>query len=126
MNSHLNNFLTFYFSSEPCNAQWILNKEKTDYVRVSTRTGYEIPIPKAAYRNYEYKTPEEYIGLCFYLNPKMIKKKIFLECKEKDTPANEVLKHTYQPKLCTFEQEIEDEMGLEKRETTEKLPTFWY
>ena len=52
----------------------------------------------------------------------------YLECKEKDTPANEVLKHTYQPKLCTFEQEIEDEMGLEKREetTTEKLPTFWY
>ncbi|KAF7639994.1 KOW domain-containing protein [Meloidogyne graminicola] len=91
--------------NEPCTAKWILNEEKAGYVRVSTRTGYEIPLPKTAERTYEYTTPEKYI-----------------EVEGKDTPANKVLLSTYEPKLQTFEEEIEQEMGLERREKiNEKL-----
>jgi hypothetical protein len=50
-----------------------------------------------------------------------------LEVKEKDTPADIVLHKSYMPKLCTFEQEIEEEMGLEKLpENPDKPPTYWY
>lgn len=91
---------------------------------MSTRTGYVIPMPSSSQRTYEYTTPGSYIG-----NSKaQLKKNINLnvEVEGKDTPAEEVLKLTYKPRLCTFEQEIEEEMGLKKCSNTERPPTFWY
>lgn len=48
--------------SEPCEAKWILNDAKDAYIRVSARTGYEIPIPRQAQSTYEYVVPEDYVG----------------------------------------------------------------
>lgn len=93
---------------ETCIAKWVLNTAGTKYIRVSTRTGYEIPFPKKAYKNYEYVVPNDYI-----------------EVKDKDTPPDAVLRCTYVPKLSTFEQEIEEEMGINKRDE-KKHETFWY
>ncbi|CAK5116037.1 unnamed protein product [Meloidogyne enterolobii] len=100
--------------NESCFAKWMLNEDKTEYVRVSTRTGYLIPLPQAAKRTYEYSAPDNYI-----------------EVVGKDTPADVALLSTYEPKLSTFEEEIEQEMGLAKRGTKvekdlERPKTFWY
>uniref|UniRef100_A0A914ICT0 Uncharacterized protein n=1 Tax=Globodera rostochiensis TaxID=31243 RepID=A0A914ICT0_GLORO len=94
---------------DPCTAKWVLNDSKTQYERVSNRTGFIIPLPNRAFTSYEYISPATY-----------------LEVLEKDTPADVVLKRTYMPKLCTFEQEIEEEMKLEKRSEEERPPTYWY
>ncbi|KAH7728664.1 Protein MRPL-24 [Aphelenchoides avenae] len=91
----------------PCEAEWIVNEEGTDYIRVSLRTGYEIPLPSLAKRTYEYNSPEHY-----------------LEVEGKDTKADDVLKVTYSPKLCTFEQEIMEAQGI--KEDREPKPTYWY
>lgn len=45
-----------------CNATWVLNEAKTDWIRVSDRTGYEIPLPNSAKVTYDYVSPSEYIG----------------------------------------------------------------
>ena len=46
------------------------------------------------------------------------------EVEGKDTKADEVLKVTYVPKLCTFEQEIMETHGI--KEDREPKPTYWY
>lgn len=48
---------------EPCSAKWTLNDSRTDYIRVSERTGFVIPVPMQAYVTYEYISPKDYIGL---------------------------------------------------------------
>uniref|UniRef100_A0A1I8BMP3 Large ribosomal subunit protein uL24m n=1 Tax=Meloidogyne hapla TaxID=6305 RepID=A0A1I8BMP3_MELHA len=101
--------------NESCTVKWVPDEDNLEYVRVSTRTGYQIPIPLAAKRTYEYTSPDKYI-----------------EIAGKDTPADVALLSTYEPKLSTFEEEIEEEMGLKKREYLTKTDdskrpqTFWY
>lgn len=51
-----------FFFSEPCTAKWVLDSAKTDYIRVSEKTGYQIPLPSQASITYEYMTPADYIG----------------------------------------------------------------
>lgn len=45
------------------NFRWQLNGPGDEYIRVSTRSGYEIPIPSQAKVTYEYLQPENYIGM---------------------------------------------------------------
>ncbi|VDN51258.1 unnamed protein product [Dracunculus medinensis] len=93
--------------NEPCEAKWILNAEETDYIRVSTRSGYEIPLPKRAFVTYDYIIPEKY-----------------MEVADKDTPAKIVLQQTYVPKLSSFEDDIMEDMGI--REKRKAKSTYWY
>lgn len=46
------------------------------------------------------------------------------EVQGKDTPAKTALKRTYEPKLCTFEQEIMEAQGI--KDAREPKPTYWY
>ncbi|KAK0426005.1 hypothetical protein QR680_009498 [Steinernema hermaphroditum] len=91
----------------PCTAKWLLNESKTEYVRISERTGYEIPVPEQAKVTYEYVTADKYI-----------------EVEGKDTPSAKVLERTYVPKLMTFEEEIIKSLGIEEERTSK--PTYWY
>uniref|UniRef100_A0A8R1DSK2 Large ribosomal subunit protein uL24m n=1 Tax=Caenorhabditis japonica TaxID=281687 RepID=A0A8R1DSK2_CAEJA len=87
--------------------RWQLNGAGDEYIRVSTKSGYEIPIPSQAKVTYEYLQPENYI-----------------EVEGKDTPADLVLTRTYIPKVASFEQEIMEEIGI--KETRTPKPTYWY
>ncbi|CAD5209597.1 unnamed protein product [Bursaphelenchus xylophilus] len=90
---------------EPCTVKWV---EKSDeYIRVSKRTGFEIPLPSQAFVTYEYISPATYI-----------------ECIEKDTPMKSVMRRTYQPRLSTFEDDVAESFGLPKLE--QNKPTYWY
>uniref|UniRef100_A0A0K8TRN0 Large ribosomal subunit protein uL24m n=1 Tax=Tabanus bromius TaxID=304241 RepID=A0A0K8TRN0_TABBR len=80
--------------------------EEGDKVRVSTRTGRIIPIPKANEETVDYKTKGTYIE------------------REKDTKADVVTEVTFEPKLKTFEMDIMDEMGI--KEEGEPRRTYWY
>ncbi|VDM56864.1 unnamed protein product [Angiostrongylus costaricensis] len=93
--------------NEPCDAKWTLNTAGDEYIRVSLRSGFEIPIPSQAYVTYEYLQPEKYI-----------------EVEDKDTPYSVVLERTYVPKLASFEDEICAEMGI--KDLRKKKPTYWY
>uniref|UniRef100_A0A0N5C7Y2 Large ribosomal subunit protein uL24m n=1 Tax=Strongyloides papillosus TaxID=174720 RepID=A0A0N5C7Y2_STREA len=94
------------YDDSPTFAEWKLNEEGTEYVRVSTSTGHAIPLPAEAFITYEYN-----------------EKKSYLE-NFKDTKADVVLKRTYMPKLCTFEDEIMESLGI--RDERRRKPTFWY
>ncbi|WKX92334.1 hypothetical protein Q1695_010398 [Nippostrongylus brasiliensis] len=93
--------------NEPCEAKWILNSAGDEYIRISSRSGFEIPVPSQARVTYEYLQPEKYI-----------------EVEEKDTPAAVVLERTYVPKLASFEDEIYEEMGI--KDARQRRPTYWY
>jgi len=80
--------------------------EEGDQVRVSMRTGRIIPIPESNNATYDYKTPSAYIE------------------REKDTPAKIVEKITFTPKLCTFEMDVMEEMGI--KEDRDPKKSFWY
>lgn len=91
---------------ETCTAQWILSPDGSEYIRKSTRSGFEIPIPSQALMTYEYIQPEKYI-----------------EVQGKDTVSTVVLTRTYVPKLATFAEEISEQHGI----TPESRPsTYWY
>uniref|UniRef100_A0A7E4VS08 Large ribosomal subunit protein uL24m n=1 Tax=Panagrellus redivivus TaxID=6233 RepID=A0A7E4VS08_PANRE len=92
---------------EPCTASWILNEAKTEWIRVSDRTGYEIPMPNQAYVTYEYVSPSDYI-----------------EVEGKDTTSLQVLKRTYTPKLSLVEDQLAEELGI--KEDRVPRPTYWY
>ncbi|CAJ0595961.1 unnamed protein product [Cylicocyclus nassatus] len=93
--------------NEPCEAKWTLNTAGDEYIRISERSGFEIPIPSQAKVTYEYLQPEKYI-----------------EVEDKDTPPNLVLERTYVPKLASFEEEIAAEMGI--KDFKPPKPTYWY
>ncbi|CAI4227672.1 unnamed protein product [Auanema sp. JU1783] len=93
--------------NDTCSAKWILNDSKSEYIRVSERSGFEIPIPSQAKVTYEYIQPDKYI-----------------EVENKDTPAAIVLERTYVPKLCSFEEEINETHGI--KEQSQPQPTYWY
>ncbi|VDM41570.1 unnamed protein product [Toxocara canis] len=93
--------------NEPCTAKWVLNDAGDEYIRISERSGYEIPVPSRAAVTYDYLKPENYI-----------------EVEGKDTPANLVLQQTYMPKLMSFEEQVMHEMGI--KEDRKRKPTYWY
>ena len=43
---------------------------------------------------------------------------------DKDTKENELKKITFEPKLCTFEEDIMEEMNIV--ETRKPAKTYWY
>lgn len=81
--------------------------EAGERVRVSVRTGAEIPLPGKSEETLDYKTRAGY-----QLN------------KDKDTKPSIVEEVTYEPKLATFEMDIMDSMGI--KEDREPKKTYWY
>lgn len=80
--------------------------EEGDKVRVSTRTGRIIPLPKADEETHDYKDA-----------------KIYIE-RPKDTPAKVASEVTFEPTLETFEMQVMREMGIEEDRVPAK--TYWY
>lgn len=90
---------------QPVAVEWRYTEEG-DKVRVSTRTGRIIPIPKLAAETYDYKTKNTY------------------KESEKDTGKDEVAEITFDAKLKTFEMDIMDSMGLKDDRIPAKA--YWY
>lgn len=80
--------------------------EEGEKVRVSKRTGRIIPIPKAHEETIDYKSKSLYIT------------------RPKDTEADVVTEITFEPKLCTFEMDIMEKMGIEEDRIPAK--SYWY
>ncbi|CAK9804827.1 Probable 39S ribosomal protein L24, mitochondrial [Anthophora quadrimaculata] len=80
--------------------------EEGDFVRVSTRTGKIIPIPKSSQETVDYKAPELYAE------------------QPKDTVTNDVKELTFEAKLKTFEMDIMDTMGIKEDRVPKKY--YWY
>lgn len=80
--------------------------EEGEKVRVSVRSGRVIPIPKMNEETKDYKSVSTYIT------------------REKDTDAPVVTEITYQAKLCTFEMDIMESMGIKDDRVPTK--TYWY
>ncbi|VDO36197.1 unnamed protein product, partial [Onchocerca flexuosa] len=93
--------------NEPCEAEWVLNEEGNEYIRISKRSKFQIPVPQLARATSEYLTPDRYV-----------------EVEGKDTPAEVVLEKTYKPVLKSFEEEIADAMGIQDKRKLQ--PTYWY
>lgn len=80
--------------------------EEGEKVRVSSRTGRIIPIPESNNETHDYKAKSAYIE------------------REKDTPGKLIGEVTFQPKLCTFEMDIMEDMGIKEDGIPKK--TYWY
>jgi large subunit ribosomal protein L24 len=80
--------------------------EDGERVRVSTRTGRILPLPKANEETMDFKAKKLYIN------------------KEKDTPEDVVTEITYEPKLATFEMDIMEKMKIEEDRVPKR--TYWY
>lgn len=90
---------------QSADVEWRFSEEG-DRVRVSTRSGRIIPIPKMNEETKDYKTKSTYVA------------------KEKDTLSSVVTEITYKPKLGTFEMDIMESMGIEEDRIPKK--TYWY
>lgn len=86
--------------------EWKFREDGTR-VRISSRTGAEIPIPTEAGTTIDYKSKAGYA-----------------DNKHKDTPAKDVEEITFVPKLATFDMDIMEKMGIE--ETRIPAKTYWY
>ncbi|ESN99519.1 hypothetical protein HELRODRAFT_84263 [Helobdella robusta] len=75
-------------------------------VRVSTRTGRIIPLPSGFHELEDLANP------------------LLYSSSDKDTLNNEVKKVTFVPKLCTFEEDISNEMGI--KDDRKPAKTYWY
>ena len=82
-------------------------KEDGTRIRVSTRTGVEIPIPSEAASTVDYKSKAGY-----------------KDNKDTDTKADDVEEITFEPKLATFDMDIMEKMGI--NETRTPARTYWY
>lgn len=91
--------------SKPTQVEWRYTEEG-ERVRVSTRTGRILPIPKMAEETPDYKTKATYTE------------------QEKDTTADDVTSITFQPSLRTFEMDIAEKMGIKDDRIPHK--TYWY
>lgn len=80
--------------------------EDGERVRVSTRTGRIIPIPASMEETIDYKTKRTY------------------KEQPKDTTADAASEITFEPKLCTFEMDIMEKMGIKEDRIPPK--SFWY
>lgn len=90
---------------QPTEFEWRFTEDGKK-VRISLRTGREIPIPASDEETYDYKTKSKYFE------------------REKDTKAEDAEAITFYPKLKTFEMEIMDEMGIQEDRVPPK--TYWY
>lgn len=90
---------------QPTEFEWRYTEDGKK-VRISLRTGREIPIPASNEETYDYKAKAKYFE------------------REKDTKAEDAEQITFYPKLKTFEMEIMDEMGIKEDRTPVK--TYWY
>lgn len=89
----------------PTEFEWRFS-EDGKRIRVSLRTGREIPIPASNEETYDYKMKSAYYE------------------REKDTKATDAEKITFYPKLKTFEMDIMDELGIKEDRVPAK--TYWY
>lgn len=80
--------------------------EEGERVRVSSRSGRIIPMPKTIEETMDYKSKSVYVE------------------KAKDTAASVASQITFKPKLSTFEMDIMEEQGLV--ETGVPKRTYWY
>lgn len=80
--------------------------EEGERVRVSVRSGRIIPMPKMNEETKDYKSISTYMN------------------KDKDTESTVVTEITFQPKLCTFEMDVMESMGIEDDRVPKK--TYWY
>lgn len=81
--------------------------EQGERIRVSIRSGSVIPKPSQSESTYDYKAKESYV-----------------EHKTKDTKAKDVEEITFEPKLCTFEMDVMQQMGIKEDRVPQK--TWWY
>jgi len=86
--------------------EWKFREDGTR-VRISSRTGVEIPIPTEAAATIDYKSKAGYV-----------------DNKHKDTPAKDVEEVTFEPRLATFDMDIMEKMGIKETRTPAK--TYWY
>ena len=91
---------------QPTDVEWRFT-EDGERIRVSTRSGSIIPKPTKSEETVDYKHKSNYV-----------------EHKVKDTAAKAVEEITYEPKLCTFEMDIMDKLGIKESRIPKK--TFWY
>jgi len=78
-----------------------------DRVRVSTRSGRIIPQSVESEMTEDFVTPSTY-----------------QENETKDMVEDQITDVTYEPKLCTFEEDIFNEMGI--KEHRKRAKTYWY
>lgn len=90
---------------QPTEFEWRYSEDGRR-IRISLRTGREIPIPASNEETYDYKAKSNYLE------------------RAKDTKAKDVEMITFYPKLKTFEMDVMDEMGIEEDRVPSK--TFWY
>jgi len=88
-----------------CEVEWRFTEEG-ERVRVSSRSGRIIPIPKMNEETKDYKSLTTYVA------------------KAKDTETQIVTEITFQPKLKTFEMDIMESMGIVEDRVPKK--TYWY
>nr|CAI5865236.1 unnamed protein product [Callosobruchus analis] len=80
--------------------------EDGEKVRVSVRTGRVIPMPASMESTIDYKTKGTYVE------------------QPKDTKADVIEEITFEPKLCTFEMDIMEKMGIKEDRIPPK--SYWY
>jgi len=90
---------------QPTDISWRFT-EKGDRVRVSVRSGRIIPLPSGAQETEDLVNPLTYNE------------------GDKDTREDELLAVTFNPKLCSFEDEIMKLMGIV--EDRKRVKTYWY
>ncbi|CAG9766216.1 unnamed protein product [Ceutorhynchus assimilis] len=80
--------------------------EAGEKVRVSARSGRIIPIPASVEETIDYKSKSTYRE------------------QPKDTTTDVVTEITFEPKLCTFEMDIMEKMGIKEDRVPPK--SYWY
>lgn len=90
---------------KPTSFEWRYTEEG-EKVRVSVRTGRIIPTPASIEETRDFKSRAAY------------------KEQPKDTVSAEIDKITFEPKLCTFEMEIMDKMGIKEDRIPPK--SYWY
>ena len=90
----------------PCSVEWRSLESSGNPVRISTRTGREIPLPNLAYQLDDLTNPATY------------------DTDKKDTISDAVEEVTYQPRLRSFEEEVMESMS--STDARKRAQTFWY
>lgn len=90
----------------PCSVEWRMSESSGKLLRISTRTGREIPLPALAKQLDDTTDPSSYVA------------------NDKDTRSDAVTETTYKPQLLSFEEEVLLSMGV--TEQRKRAQTFWY
>ncbi|OAF70155.1 hypothetical protein A3Q56_02093 [Intoshia linei] len=94
------------FDSLPTEVKWVYDKNGVK-IRISDKSGIEIPLPVEATMTEDFVLPQEYTE-----NP------------VKDTKNYQLSKITYKPNLKTFEQDLMEHYNI--KEDRKKQKTYWY